>query len=114
MARRNSLLEETAGLRDRLYLQELDRWTEWLIQQDKLRALLPKALHVLEQELDAGGPTAVKVALALVQLLEVAVPVDKPHLPLIDLAGVNELRARLAVDGAKHADPPMLPGQNAP
>lgn len=107
MARRADAWRETEVLRETVYRRDLDQWSDWLRQQDRLRALVPKALDVLERELEAGGPDAIKLALALVKLANVARPAEKPHLALLNLAEADELRARLAAHD--DCDVPKLP-----
>lgn len=107
MARRTNPWQETEALRERLYQRDLDRWGDWLRQQDRLRALLPRALDVLEEQLDAGGPEAVRLALALVRLTGTAAAADKPQEIMLRYAEEPELRARLAAHG-RDDDVPAL------
>lgn len=101
MARRKA---DADDLYERRYRHDLARWAEWRQQQDRLRALVPRAIDVLEEELEAGGPDAVKLALALVRLANVADAPTKPDRLLLSLADADELRAGLPPD-----EPAALP-----
>jgi hypothetical protein len=109
MPRRTDPWRETENLCVDLYRRDLHQWSDWLRQQDRLLALIPRAIDVLEQEFEAGGPEAVKLVLALVKLADVAGPVEKPHMELLGFAEADELRARLAAHATDDDDVSMLP-----
>jgi hypothetical protein len=111
MPRRTSVWEQMQEQREQLYRAELARWSEWLRQQDQLRALAPKAIRVIDEALDAGGPDAVKAAFALVRLLGAAGPAEKPHLALLNLASPEEVAARLNAVRDDVAIPALPAGQ---
>jgi hypothetical protein len=75
----------------RAYEQHARRWQEWSQQEERLRALVPKALEVLERELDdpEQGP---KLALAVLKAAGLwgLKPVSRPE------AWAYQLSAELA------------------
>ena len=107
MARRQrDSWQEIERLRERRYQYDLARWTAWLQEQDRLRALLPTAVDVIAEALTGGGSEATQLALALVKLSGLARPVEKPDRLRLDFADPDELRAGLP----DHDDGmPMLP-----
>lgn len=111
MARRANAWQETETLRERLYQRDLDTWGDWLRQQDRLRSLLPKALDLLEEQLDAGGPEAVRLALALVRMTGTAAAAEKPQPVLLQFVEASELRARLRAHGGDDDVPALRSGE---
>ena len=109
MARRTNAYSQTENLRDRLYQRDLDRWADWLQQQERLRALVPKALDVLESALSGDEPD-VKLALGLLKLLDLAEPVPSPGGILsYQFVDEGEVRARLSAHPYDADDVPALP-----
>lgn len=85
-------------LRERRYQYDLARWGDWKLQQDRFQEILPRAIDVLEDTLEQGGPEAAKVALALVKIANVAKGPVKPERVLIELSPVEEIAAGLPPD----------------
>ena len=109
MSRRSNFLPELALQRDRLYERDLDRWAEWLQQQERLRALVPKALDVLESALSGDEPD-VKLALGLLKLLDLAEPVPSPGgIVSYTFVDEGEVRARLSAHQSDADDAPTMP-----